>query len=148
MNVHVESARFREQLRDLGAALENNVRQAVRIATDAAYQDAKGTTLFNDQSGALRDSIQQTVDGMTGKVSRGRKQYMTFVANGTQPHLIAGNPTLSFVWKGVPVNFRYVNHPGTAPRPFMQHAWDVGERTLRPVVDRFVNAAIQRFNAQ
>lgn len=146
MRIRVDGVAFLSQLRDLGAGLQNNVSQAVRVATDAVYADAKGTTLFRDRTGELRGSIKESVDGHTGKVSRGRKAYMSFVANGTRPHLIAGNPFLSFEWKGQRVFFRYVNHPGTAPRPFMQHAQDVGERIFRSVVDRFVDSAIRRFN--
>lgn len=139
--------RLFEQMRDLGAGIQNNVSQAIRVATDAAYQDAKATTLFKDRTGELRGSIGESVDGLKGRVWRGRKKYFGFVANGTKPHMIVGNPFLSFVWKGARVFFRYVNHPGTVARPFMQHAYEVGQRVLDAQGDRFVDAAIRRFNA-
>ena len=150
MHLKVESAAFLSQLNDLGAALQNNVTQAVRLATDAVYADAKATTLFKDRTGELRGSIKSSVEGHTGKVSRGRKAYMSFVANGTPPHIIpaSGDGMLRFEMNGEVFFRRSVNHKGTTPRPFMQHASDVGERMLRPIVERFVESAIRRFNGR
>ena len=147
MSFAVSHGNLFTQLNDLAAGIHNNVSQAIRVATDAAYADAKNTTLFKDRSGDLRGSIGETVDGLSGKVFRGTKKYYGFVANGTRPHRIEGNPFLSFMWKGVRVSFRYVNHPGTAPRPFMQHAYGVAERTLSAVGERFADSAIRRFNS-
>lgn len=147
MSFAVSHGSLFSQLNDLAAGLRNNMAQAVKVATDAAYQDAKGTTLFKDRTGDLRGSIGESVDGLRGKVFRGRKAYFGFVANGTRPHRIEGNPFLSFVWKGVRVSFRYVNHPGTAPRPYMQHAYGVGERTLNAAGNQFADAAIRQFNS-
>lgn len=45
-----------------------------------------------------------------------------FVAKGTGPHRIDGNPVLSFEWHGDRVFFRHVNHPGTKPNRFMLEA--------------------------
>ena len=149
MSVAVSHGRLFDQLRDLGAGIHNNVAQAIKVATDAAYQDAKGTTLFKDRTGDLRGSIAESTDGLTGKVWRGRKRYFGFVANGTAPHVIEGRNggMLRFVVNGSVIFRRRVNHPGTAPRPFMQHAHDIGARTLDAVGERFVNAAVRRFNA-
>ncbi len=149
MSISVSHGNLFTQLRDLGAGLQNNVSQAIRIATDATYADAKGTTLFKDRSGDMRGSIGESVDGLSGKVWRGRKKYFGFVANGTRPHVIEGRSggLLHFQVNGQWVRKRRVNHPGTAPRPFMQHAHDVGERTLAAVGDRFVDAAVRRFNS-
>ncbi len=149
MNVSVSHGNLLTQLRDLGAGIHNNVAQAIRVATDAAYADAKGTTLFKDRTGDLRGSIGESIDGLTGKVFRGRKKYYGFVANGTMPHVIEGRNggSLEFMWNGQMSFFRRVHHPGTAPRPFMQHAYDVGQRTLDAVGDRFVSSAVRRFNS-
>ncbi len=148
MNLQASSGSLREQLRDLGAALQNNLSQAVRVVSDAVYRDAKGTTLFKDRSGETRGAITETVNGLSGKVTRGRKRYMSFLANGTRPHVIEArrSGTLAFQMNGQTMFRQRVNHPGTAPRPFMQHAYDVGARTLRPVAERFVDAAIRHFN--
>lgn len=149
MNVHVSHGNLFAQLRDLGAGLQNNMSQAIRIATDAAYRDAKGTTLFKDRTGDMRGEIGESVDGLRGKVFRGRKRYMGFVANGTVAHVIEGRNggKLAFTMNGQMMFRRRVNHPGTAPRPFMQHAYDVGAQTLSTVGERFADAAVRRFNA-
>ncbi len=149
MTFSVSHGNLFTQLRDLGAGLQNNMHQSIRVATDATYADAKSTTLFNDRSGDLRGSIGESVDGLTGKVWRGRKKYFGFVANGTQPHVIEGRNggMLAFMWNGQMSFFRRVHHPGTAPRPFMQHAYDVAQRTLGVVGERFADSAVRRFNS-
>lgn len=149
MNVTVSHGNLFTQLRDLGAGLQNNLSQAIRIATDAGFRDAKSTPMFKDRTGTLRESIGEEVDGLSGKIFRGRKKYFGFVANGTRPHVIEGRNggMLRFVVNGTVMFRRRVHHPGTAPRPFMQHAYDVAARTLDAVGDRFVSAAVRRFNA-
>lgn len=148
MSATATHGRLFEQLRDLGAGIHNNIAQAIHVATDATYQDAKGTTLFKDRTGLLRDSIGESADGLTGKVWRGRKAYFGFVANGTPPHVIEARAggTLRFVMNGQVMFRKRVNHPGTAPRPFMQHAYDRGAFVLAMVAPQFVDTAIRRFN--
>jgi hypothetical protein len=148
MSVTVTHGNLFSQLNDLAAGIRNNAAQAIKVATDAAYQDAKTTTMFKDRSGDLRGSIAESVDGLEGKVWRGRKKYFGFVANGTVPHVIEGRNggMLAFMMNGSMMFRRRVNHPGTAPRPVMQHAYDRGAFVADMVGDRFINAAIQRFN--
>jgi hypothetical protein len=56
-----------------------------------------------------------------------RTSYSLFVHEGTQPHAIYGNPTLSFWWDAGPNGpgqyfFSSVQHPGTRPQPFLRDA--------------------------
>ena len=117
-----------EILRDLALA-----RPAVQLAAQAAtyagaaavMDDAKATTLFNDQTGRLRGSIRtrraaegglDVVAGNDGKIV-----YASFMETGTAPHIISGKNggMLRFQINGQWVQKRSVNHPGTKPRPFM-----------------------------
>ena len=51
--------------------------------------------------------------------------YALFVILGTGPHLITGNPWLS--WPGAKHPVRSVMHPGTAANPFLDRASDLTE---------------------
>ena len=54
---------------------------------------------------------------------------------------------LTFQINGQWISTRSVNHPGTAPRPFMHHAEQVGERVLDYGVEYMTDFAITRFNS-
>lgn len=145
MSVTFDSAATFRALETLGAGLYNAAAQALSAAMDATQADAKATTLFKDKSGATRSSIKaQRGVMLTGTVSAGGVS--TFLENGTRPHEIRANRAgaLRFVINGRTVFARVVHHPGTAERPFMRHARDVGERTLEYGLDFFVTEAIQR----
>lgn len=50
--------------------------------------------------------------------------YAAPVHQGSRPHVIRPRTkkALSFTWRGQPVIFRSVNHPGTRARPFLMNA--------------------------
>jgi HK97 gp10 family phage protein len=137
-------------LRTLGTDLTTAARESVRVATHAARDDARATSLFADQSGALRRSISSVVtftnSSATGKVST-HKQYALFVEAGTSPHMIQAYNTqaLHFVVGGVHFFRPFVFHPGTQPRPFMAHALGVGTEVLEYELRSRVDHAITSF---
>lgn len=51
-------------------------------------------------------------------------KYAAAVHQGSRPHVIRPRTkkALAFVWRGQPVVFRSVNHPGTKARPFLLNA--------------------------
>lgn len=140
---------FCAQLRDLGAAIHNNAAQALRAAVNAAEDDAKGTALYKDRTGALRANTVGTVDASALKGElRASTKYARYVESGTPPHVIQGRNggMLRFVIAGRVVFRRSVKHPGTAERPFMRHAQDVGDKTLDYGAEYFTDHAITKFN--
>lgn len=137
----IQTGLLPRQIHSMGEAFVAGARQALVQTANFAAEHARATPLFKNRTGALRASIKRIdVSDWKQKVVAGGKPapYGLFVHNGTRPHLIVGNPTLTFVWKGVRVHFRYVNHPGTQARPFMQIARDQAEN----VAGRFVQAGI------
>jgi len=71
--------------------------------------------------GALQKSISKTIMASEAKIGP-NVNYAIFVEKGTKPHVIVGNPILSFIWKGKRAFFRSVNHPGTEAQPFVEPA--------------------------
>ena len=144
-------------MRDLNAAIRNNATQAFRAALDAAELDAKSTTLYRDRSGIGNTNEQTTglrantkadtsqVAELKGTVGAYTK-YAVYVENGTVPHRIEPRnaSALRFVSNGQVRFSAGVNHPGTAERPFMNHARNVGEQTLEYGLEYYVDAAIKR----
>lgn len=140
---------FRAALRELYAGLLNNAHQALVTAVHVAHESAATTRLFNDVTGRLRGSIAEEMTGsLEGKVTAGAK-YARFVNDGTPPHEIRakGGGMLHFVVQGHDVFRLVVQHPGTAPRPFMGDAADAGEQALDYGLELFADQAVTHFNA-
>lgn len=148
----IETGAARASLHLLHAALVQAERQSLRIAVEAAERHARETTLFQDRSPTndnnpaatgTRGTIHGQVFGDRGFVeARGAA---VFLEGGTRPHLIeARGGALRFTVNGVTLFRRSVNHPGTAPRPFMHQAREHGEKVLAETADTFVNYAIAR----
>ena len=121
--VRVDGRGAREGLRDLQAGLHQAAALALRATVDAAAQSARQTTLFNDKTGETRGSVTAETVGDSGSVEAGGAA--VFLENGTAPH---------------------VNHPGTAARPFMAQAAQVGMDVADYSFEFFLNYAISRSN--
>lgn len=148
MSARLDGAAFVRELQTLSAGIRNNAGQALRAAVRASEDDAKSTTLFKDGATArLRQNIVGTVEGLTGEL-KASTAYAQWVESGTQPHVIEAKSggLLRFVVAGRVIFARRVRHPGTAPRPFMQHAADVGDKTLDYGIEYFTDYAISKFN--
>lgn len=95
-------------------------REAVRTAP--VY--AGDSTRRKRSPGTLRDSIVVRVVERSGDPVfqvGSADPVMLWVTEGTVPHLIEGNPLLTFYWPkmGRVVSFPRVNHPGTKPNRFL-----------------------------
>ena len=105
--------------------LEAAVEATARMLEDGLKDEAPvGKPAFDwegqptNTPGALRDSIRFDLDGLTASFAA--IDYASFVIGGTSPHVIQGNPLLSFDWDkaGGFVVLASVRHPGTAPNDF------------------------------
>lgn len=69
-----------------------------------------------------------------------------WIIKGTRPHIIRGNPYLSFYWPkvGRRVVFRFVNHPGTKPNDFMDRTY----AKWRPGMDAKVRGMARKWKAE
>lgn len=131
-------------LKSLPGKVEKNImRSALRQGANEFKDEVKATVpvgppsfenrqLYGAYPGALRDTVRVTTKSKGGKVSasvkiggKNKKGHVVFYAHmvefGTKPHKITSK-------KGyLSINGRVVkaiNHPGTAPQPFMRPAFD------------------------
>ena len=61
--------------------------------------------------------------------------YAEYVMAGTGPHIISGNPWLS--WPGAEHPVRRVWHPGTYPNPFMSYGFEDSQSSIESEVELF-----------
>ena len=145
MTVTIDAQAFKASMSDLVIDVQYAATLAIKAAVGAAEASAKGTRLYTDGTGLLRQKTQGTTSGITGKLTADTK-YARFVESGTKPHVIAakGGGMLSFVAAGGRRFARSVNHPGTTARPFMAEAAVVGQVTLEYAAESFISDAITR----
>ena len=60
-------------------------------------------------------------------------------------YMIVGNPTLSFMWRGVQMHRRYVMHPGVKPTRFLYNSANTTGRTLRNWLVTAMSRAATKF---
>lgn len=148
MSVSIDGSGFLRDLKQLEEDLKKETKEAMRYAVEEAERHAKTTSLFNDRTGYLRLSVMGKAEDTEGEISA-NTPYAKFVEAGTSPHVITGNPWLTFYWQkaGSWVRFRRVNHPGTAPRPFMEKAGEWGGMVLYDGLSAFTQDIIRKYNS-
>lgn len=140
----IDGQAFRWSLGAMLVRIINGSVEGMRIAVKSAELAAKSTRLFNDRSGYLRQHITSETSGLKGKVVAAAK-YAVFVENGTKPHdITAKGGTLAFMQAGQMRFAKTVHHPGTAARPFMGEAKEVGQEILELAVNNALDSAIER----
>ena len=146
-----DSERLRRALHRVELELDQTVPQALSLVADHIGNEARGPRLFRDRSGLLRASILRgPVSGSfaTGSLSvdvraggAGAVRYAAFVHEGTRAHAIRPKKrsALRFVSGGTFIFARSVQHPGTAPRPFIRDAVE----KARPFAERTLASAMR-----
>lgn len=120
-----------------------NTHTALYHAAELTLEVARGTPLFQDRTGKLRNSLGIIDPGGFKIRVRARTPYAGYVEFGTPAHMIpARGRTLAFQWHGHMMFRRYVMHPGTKPRPFMERAGEAGERDLLLGMNAAVDKAV------
>lgn len=144
VGIRVEADRAANGMKNLHAGVLQAIKLTLRTAVNAAEESARQTTLWKDQSGGTRESIQGRVIGFKGFVTaRGAAKFLEW---GTPRHRIpkTGFAKLAFEVNGQKIVRAWVMHPGTAERPFMQQAREAGMLTARYGADVYINYAIEK----
>jgi len=102
----------------------------LHITANAAFKSRTGNLVKKSQVRVLR-SGSKVIVRYSNSAPYARAQDGGSGLHGPRhsKYMIVGNPFLRFVWRGVPVVFRYVMHPGVKPTHFLQVAAAVGFRT-------------------
>ena len=88
--------------------------------------------------GTLKSSIRrENIGDFTARIfpDEGLAPYAEYVLAGTGPHIIEGNPWLS--WPGASHPVRRVWHPGTYPNPFMTFGFEASQDSIENEVELF-----------
>jgi hypothetical protein len=142
--IQIEASEF---LRNL-ATIERRVLDAARLGVDqvakVAYRSARETTLFKDQTGELRGTLDILDRGTYGRRLTAPAKHARYIESGSKPHRITAKnvPFLRFVIGGKVFYKRSVNHPGTAARPFMQNAAAAGAQAMAVILNEAAERAV------
>jgi hypothetical protein len=120
--------------------VSDGVRRGVQKAVDEGVREAINTRTYKDQTALLTSRIKGWVEistpgGATG-VLGAFTHYASYVNDGTEPHEIHGNPTLTFKgsngqWVTVnTVERGPIKHPGYRGDGFMSRALHKAERVI------------------
>ena len=137
----------------LQADLEAAGNTAAQAGAKRGAEHAKQNHRFKNRTGTLEASIgwRKLVEQGTHPSSEffTGADYAHFFPDGTKPHSIdprPGNPTGAMWWNdpypdGELVHAVHVNHPGTAPDPYMYQATYAAEAETERVLEREVAVA-------
>lgn len=134
-------------LKELPAKIEGNImRGAVRAGAKVMEERAKQAVPVDD--GDLRDSIKVTTRSRRGKVTAsvragGKKAfYAHMVEFGTARHFIKPRKRKSLFFAGLAREV--VDHPGSAPKPFMRPALDNSQQEAVDAAAAYIRARLAK----
>lgn len=146
VNVENTKRALDDYLRNLEAAANESMAEALQSAEDAARLAVHAQT--KQHSGDLdRLLVHVQLSAFRGKVFN-TAPYAGYIDEGTKPHTIrAVNARCLRFESGGQIYFRrQVNHPGTAPRPFVALAQAAGQMALRDGLQRRADKLAADFN--
>lgn len=119
-------------------ALKETIRKDVQLSAVIAQREAR--IQAPNATGELIRSIEIEVMGLQALVGS-RKNYAEYVEKGTKPHVILPVRKKALYWKGADHPVMSVNHPGTAPNPFMGRA----ARITTPIIKKMFHDDVKKF---
>lgn len=149
-------AELEAALRALPVKLEKNIlRGALRAGGKVFEAEAKRRVPV--RTGKLRESLRTSVRLVRGKVlatvkAGGGKNsvfYAHLVEKGTAPHVIlasGGSTAVKVLAAGARIFGAKVDHPGSAPRPFMRPAFDTQAESALEAVRAYIAARLDKLD--
>lgn len=100
------------------------------ISANAAFKNRTGNLVNSTQVRVIRSGGNRIIRFTNkAKYAAAQDSGSGLYGPNRSKYMIAGNPFLVFMWKGVKVAFRYVMHPGVKPTHFLEVARGVSFRT-------------------
>jgi len=145
--VSIDGTALKAALARARSGIVAGAQNAVARAAKAGEHLAKSTERFKDRSTSLRRSIRAAPSRPGSWFVKAGAKHAVFIVNGTKPHIIRARnaKALRFIWHGRLTFRKWVKHPGTKARPFMDDmakgVWPLFTSgmsfMLRGVVDEF-----------
>lgn len=127
---------------------EQRLTQSARshISANAAFKSRTGNLVNKTNVAVMRTRAGHLIR-FTNKAKYAAAQDSGSGLHGPNraKYMIAGNPFLVFMWKGVKVAFRYVMHPGVKPTHFLEVARAVSFRTHNALLRAAMRRAAKSF---
>ncbi len=140
MTAQIDGAAFLKDLANASAQLPLEAATALRRTAAAAATYAKLSRLYKSHTYGLRASIHSASLSPTHARVSANARYAGYVEEGTRSHFIfpRRKKALRFTQNGAIRFARWVFHPGTKARPFMQEA----AKKVEPLFERLCHAAV------
>ena len=121
-----ELERFSVKLKGKAAGCVKDIALAIKKSTLSIEAQAKKNLSSNGsvKTGHLRRSIAHKLTNDTGIVHTSNVEYAIGVEKGTRPHKIVPKKKKALYWKGAKSPVKYVNHPGSKAKPYLQPAFE------------------------
>lgn len=114
-----------EDFRVYSGRVEENVKKEVKKSTMKVTRGAKKNLISNKSvdTGRLLGSITSKIDNFQG-TSGTNVEYARGVEEGTSAHIIKPKNKKALFWEGASHPVRFVRHPGTRGKPFLQPSFE------------------------
>lgn len=134
-------AEMRASLASSPVAMVNALQQAILMTPEilAAYTVPPNVPY---KTGQLSETFFPKVDGLVS-VWKPTVDYAMAVEFGTAPHVILPKKGKALMWDGAKHPVRKVNHPGTAPNPYMERIRDAATPAINEAFRAQVKIALQ-----
>ena len=125
------------------AAVTETVRETIERGADLSRSMAPVGVKHDHRTLTLKASIKTEMLGTTSGRWYSTARHALPVEKGARPHLILGNPSVSFFWESrgrqwIPAAIYYrtpgmrdvINHPGNRSQPFLRPAYEIVTREM------------------
>lgn len=124
----------------------------VSLGKGGARGGAGVTVQGIEEAAEKLEALRQMVEGAWDAQITSDSPYITFVTEGTAPHVILPRGMRALFWPGARHPVAMVHHPGTAPNPFVEEAYAARESELAAravgILEQGVNDANPRAGDQ
>ena len=119
-----EIDKFAVELIELSEKSKDNVQKAIKKSAFNIESQAKKNLASNKSvvTGHLRRSIATQMGDLEATIHTSNVKYAVIVEKGSKAHVIRPKNKKALYWKGAKRPVKYVNHPGSRAKPYLEPA--------------------------
>ena len=119
-----EIDKFAVDLIELSEKSRDNVQKAIKKSAFNIESQAKKNLASNKSvvTGHLRRSIATQMGDLEATIHTSNVKYAVIVEKGSKAHVIRPKNKKALYWKGAKRPVKYVNHPGSRAKPYLEPA--------------------------
>jgi len=139
--MRIDASEFLRSMATIERRVLDSARVGMSDVVKVAYRNAKDTTLFKDQTGELRGTIDIVDRGAYSKRLIWRAKHARYLTEGTKAHGPKTAPFLRFVIGGRVIFAKWVR--GISKRPFDANAAAAGSQAMSVILNEGAERAVR-----